>query len=243
MRNDMSQWQTESLTRSFLDGVRRAIPGADLQLSVIAKIVQSWRPDPQRILDLGCGDGILGRMLLDLFPDAEGVFADFSEPMMAAAREKRKESSSARFVLCDFSSPDWRKEPEFAEPIDIVVSGFAIHHQPDERKKALYGEIYSLLSSGGLFLNLEHVSSATPEISTLFDDYFIDSLQAFHQSENPAKTREEIATTYYNRPDKVENILAPVDRQCKWLREIGFQDVDCFFKVFELALFGGRKNE
>jgi hypothetical protein len=38
-----------------------------------------------------------------------------------------------------------------------------------------------------------------------------------------------------------EYILAPVDLQCAWLRLIGFQDVDCFFKVFELALFGGRK--
>jgi hypothetical protein len=35
--------------------------------------------------------------------------------------------------------------------------------------------------------------------------------------------------------------LALVDVQCGWLREIGFQDVDCFFKVFELALLGGRK--
>ena len=29
--------------------------------------------------------------------------------------------------------------------------------------------------------------------------------------------------------------------QCRWLREIGFQDVDCFWKYFELAIFGGVK--
>jgi len=27
----------------------------------------------------------------------------------------------------------------------------------------------------------------------------------------------------------------------RWLQEIGFADVDCYFKIFELALFGGRK--
>jgi hypothetical protein len=32
-----------------------------------------------------------------------------------------------------------------------------------------------------------------------------------------------------------------VDRQCQWLEAIGFVDVDCFFKLFELASFGGRK--
>ena len=41
--------------------------------------------------------------------------------------------------------------------------------------------------------------------------------------------------------DKKENKPASVEMQCQWLRGIGFQDVDCFFKTFELALFGGRK--
>jgi hypothetical protein len=29
--------------------------------------------------------------------------------------------------------------------------------------------------------------------------------------------------------------------QCRWPQEIGFEDVDCFLKVFQLALFGGKK--
>jgi hypothetical protein len=32
-----------------------------------------------------------------------------------------------------------------------------------------------------------------------------------------------------------------VEEQCRWLKEIGFVEVDCWFKVLELALFGGRK--
>lgn len=54
-------------------------------------------------------------------------------------------------------------------------------------------------------------------------------------------TRDAIAQQYYYRPDKAVNILAPVDAQCRWLEEIGFAEVDCFFRLFELALFGGRK--
>jgi hypothetical protein len=37
------------------------------------------------------------------------------------------------------------------------------------------------------------------------------------------------------------NILALVEDQCRWLRQIGFRDVDCFWKYFELAIFGGLK--
>ena len=45
----------------------------------------------------------------------------------------------------------------------------------------------------------------------------------------------------YYRPDKAANILAPVDEQCRWLREIGYEDVDCYLRILELAVFGGRK--
>ena len=33
-----SEWQNQGLAEAFLEGVRGAIPGADLQLSVIGKI-------------------------------------------------------------------------------------------------------------------------------------------------------------------------------------------------------------
>ena len=39
------------------------------------------------------------------------------------------------------------------------------------------------------------------------------------------------------------NILATVEKQCDWLLEIGFQEVDCYMKIFELALFGGVKTK
>jgi len=54
-------------------------------------------------------------------------------------------------------------------------------------------------------------------------------------------TREQVAHEFVHRPDKAANILAPVEAQCEWPRACGYEDVDCFFKVFELAVFGGRK--
>ena len=98
------------------------------------------------------------------------------------------------------------------------------------------------MSDRGVFLNLEHVASITTEIEKLYGSYFIDYLMEFHKSNAQPKSREEIERSYHNRDDKKENILAPVQLQCDWLREIGFKDVDCHFKIFELAIFGGRKT-
>lgn len=241
MTEYQSHWQSEELATAFLQGVRAAIPAAGLQLELIDYIVRSWLPHPRCILDLGCGDGTLGCFLLDRYPDAQMIFADFSDPMLEAAQKQIENRVRASIIKVDFSSPSWMDSIGFLESIDVVVSGFAIHHQPDWRKKELYSEIYTLLGDGGVFLNLEHVASSTQAGEDLFDNYFIDRLYAFHRANDPSKSREEIAHEHYNRPDKAENILAPVQDQCAWLREIGFADVDCFFKVFELALFGGSK--
>ena len=73
-----SEWQTKELTRVFLEGVRG-------QLAVIGKIADLWSGSAKHILDLGCGDGILGRFLLTRFPSAGGLFLDFSDPMVDAA--------------------------------------------------------------------------------------------------------------------------------------------------------------
>jgi len=237
----MSEWQTEKLTKAYLQGVRGAIPGASLQFAILGKIAELWCRDSLKILDLGCGDGILGRFLLEKFPSAHVTFVDFSEPMLDVAHEYLGETSRATVVKADFSNTKWRDSFLSVQSFQMVVSGFAIHHQPDNRKKSLYAEIYDLLSPSGIFLNLEHVASVTPAGEKLFDEFFIDQLYDYHMTPDSQKSRQDLADSYYNRPDKKENILAPVEKQCKWLRKIGFQDVDCFFKTFELALFGGRK--
>jgi SAM-dependent methyltransferase len=233
-------WQQEELAKLFLEGVRGAIPLATVQMDMLLRIVRKTLPRIDRLLDLGCGDGILGRAVLTEYPDAAGVFLDFSEPMIeAACQEAAEQGGRATFIVQDFGAKDWTTV--VVAPFDLVVSGFAIHHQPDERKRELYQEVFDLLKPGGLFLNQEHVASKSAWAGQVFDELFVDSLWSHHQKQGGTKTREVIANEYYYRPDKEANILAPLDVQCRWLEEIGFVDVDCFFKLFESALFGGRR--
>ena len=235
-------WQQEELAKLFLEGVRGAIPLAAVQMEVLLRIVRKTLPCVDRLLDLGCGDGILGRAVLAEYPQANGVFLDFSDPMIEVARQKALEQGMrATFIVQDFGAKDWIQAVADRAPFDLVVSGFAIHHQPDQRKRELYQEIFDLLKPGGMFLNQEHVSSKSKWAGQVFDELFVDSLWSHHQKQGGTKTREAIANEYYYRPDKEANILASVDVQCRWLEEIGFVDVDCFFKLFESVLFGGRR--
>jgi ubiquinone/menaquinone biosynthesis C-methylase UbiE len=234
-------WKSSALGKQYLEGVRGAMPLAETQIELMLLLLGQAPRRISRFLDLGCGDGILGHALLNRYPDSHGVFLDFSESMIAAAKEKLAPNAlRATFIVQDYGQPEWVDVlPE--HQFDAVVSGLSIHHQPDERKKAIYRTIFDLLAPGGLFLNLEHVASASPWGEKIFDQYFIESLCRYHQRIGSKKTPEEIAQEYYHRPDKAANMLAPVEDQCQWLQAIGFANTDCYFKLLEISLFGGMK--
>ena len=237
-----SHWQTGIVSKAYLD-VGSALPGSQFEIEVMLKLIRAWYPNPRTALDLGCGDGFLGRTLLEHFPDCHVWFLDFSDPMLDAARDKLGRSDRATIIEADFASSEWMSNLGNYPMFDLVVSRLSIHHQTNIRKKQLYREIYDLLSIGGIFLNLEQVASATAGIAEVYHEYLIDCLYAFYRQSDPDRSRQEVADGFYSSPARKENILASVDIQCGWLREIGFQDVDCFFKVFEHAMFGGRKIE
>ncbi len=235
-------WQGEDLTLRYLTGVRGAIPLAQVQLDAMLRLIQWERPLVTAVLDLGCGDGILGQAVLDAYTQANGVFIDFSAPMLAAAKKRLAVySSRVSLVNGDYGQPGWQSSLD-VQQFDVIVSGYSIHHQPDTRKRALYAELFDMLTPGGIFLNVEHVASHSTWGREIFDHAFIDAMVAYHQQIGSDQSPEQIAYDFYHRPDKAANILLDVETQCSWLREIGFVNVDCYLKYFELATFGGLKS-
>jgi tRNA (cmo5U34)-methyltransferase len=213
---DVNLWTSNEHARDYLERAHSISRRGEGESALLEFIPWGTR----RILDLGTGDGrLLALVREDLVrrknPETEAVAVDFSPTMLEAVRKRFADAASVSVVEhnLDGPLPAWGK-------FDAVISSFAIHHLVDERKRALYAEIYGLLNSGGVFCNLEHVASPTPGLH----QEFLERIGFTVETEDPS------------------NKLLDVETQLGWLREIGFGDVDCAWKWRELALLVGRRT-
>jgi len=170
--------------------------------------------DAERVLDLGTGDGRLLRLLRAERPAMRGVGVDFSEPMLTRARDHFAGDDRIELVQHDMNE----RLPDLGT-FDAVVSSFAIHHLEHERKRSLYAEVFGVLQPGGPFVNLEHVASPTEKLHLAFFDAIGEPIE----NEDPSDRTTDI------------------ESQLSWLRDAGFDDVDCIWKWREMALLAGTK--
>jgi len=133
--------------------------------------------------------------------------------------ERTADDSSVKIIEHDLSNSLPYDESFGGRSFGVVVSSFAIRHLTHERKRSLYSEIFSILNPNGIFCNLDHVSSPTYRLHERF-------------TAKLGKTPET--------KDR-SNRLLDVKSQLRWLQEIGFVDVDCYWKWLEFALLVGVK--
>lgn len=230
-----TSWQDEAIAKKYLEERCAALPFGSEMLAVAGQILDHFATKVETILDLGAGDGFFTLAVLDKFPTAKVILIDHSQPMLERARAKMAAlDDRVTFIEADLG----HDLAEFVEnqSVDLVLSRFVIHHFPHDRKQTIYGEIFSVLRPGGCFLHNEHVASATKQLETLSDSLVIDAIAA-----RTGRDRSAVSDEFYGRADRLDNKLLDVQIQLDWLKQWGFEQVDCYFKWLELAVFGGRK--
>lgn len=179
------------------------------------------------VLDLGAGTGLLSLLLSAAVPGVRLTLVDGAPAMLAVATGHL----TARGV------PHRTVHADLADPLpagryDAVVSALAIHHLDDDGKRALYRRAADALAPGGVFVNAEQVAGPTPALDRRYDEVWTARITELgSDADEIAASRERMR---YDRP-------ATVADQCRWLDEAGLTDVDCFFKEWRFAVFGGHR--
>jgi tRNA (cmo5U34)-methyltransferase len=206
---------------------RRLIPCFDGFYGAAVDLLPFAPGRSARILDLGAGTGLLSAAIARRLPRARLTLLDFSEEMLGRARARFAGSP----VKVELRTGDATRAP-LGGPWDAIVSALSIHHLSDAAKRRLYARAFEALAPGGLLVNADNVLAEDPAVQARDRAAWIAAIRASGLPE--AELRAALRRTRVDR-------LAPLDLQLRWLRELGFAEVDCAYKWRHFAVFSGRR--
>jgi tRNA (cmo5U34)-methyltransferase len=232
-----SRWTNSEFSQNYRDEANIYLPFRREFIEITKSLYAYFfaAKSENNVLDLGCGDGLFIEELLRTFSPKSITLVDGSNEMLEAAQKRLGKKVNINFIQASFQS--LLSNELLNQNYDFVYSSLAIHHLPLVEKKLLYSYIYKLLSPGGCFV---HYDVVVP-VSTKIENWFL-SLWLQWIKEHPNKAiSEKLLEIPYQYKKNADNQPDTLGSQLQALTQIGFKEVDCFFKHGIFSLFGGFK--
>ena len=214
-------------------------PIRQAQVAVVLRMIQYPLDAPIRILDIGAGYGTLAAAVLEERPNANAICLDATEAMLKLGQERNPEvKTPMSFVQGSLESADWLKA--VSGSFDAVISSRALHHFTDnQRRRYIFKEVFPLIRSGGCFINADNVRGATKSLSERYKTARDNYLDLFVRETSGGKTnlaevRAASPNTYHGPHNN-----GYLEEEWAWVKETGFEDVDCFWKFGMTVVYGG----
>jgi tRNA (cmo5U34)-methyltransferase len=208
-------------------------------LEVARELLLALSREHSRVLELGAGTGdFTGKIAAGKQFD-EIVVTDGAAAMLDVARERLAGAYPAlRFEMVDFSA-QWAGRFG-VNSFDSVVSTLALHHAVE--KRPLFRQVFDVLKPGGVFVLGDHVAAVTRT-----GRYLIGRERAFERLNRPdvvaASLLEEAMAFDTQRQIDEGNNCEPAGAYIKMLVDSGFEEVECLWQDYWLALFVALKPQ
>jgi len=227
-------WKSEETVQNWAAEAARQEQRRVRQRHFMAELLPFGEQDAFTFLDLGAGTGAASKAILAAFPNSNAILADFSAQMMGQGeREMRPYAERFRYVEFDMSKDDW--PTGIPATLDAIVTSMCVHHLPDDRKRALFAEIFDRLAPGGWYLNYDPVRSTDPDVEAIWRQV------KDRQDPDWAHRQRHRSHDEQARYENHVRYIGPLTQQLEHLRAVGFQAVDVYWKELEEVIFGGRR--
>ncbi len=216
-------------------------PNRERMASIVGEILPFDRSEKIRILDLGVGTGYLTHKIIEIFPNVSVIAIDAAEMMIDKAKIRLK----AQLKQITFKTSTFQELPGKVKDVaglDAVVSAFALHHLLREEKQKLFQYVYSILKPDGWFINCDIFNAIDPANEALYRRLLYKGTQERSLSlKREEKTLDFIASEYTSKEKRDGDNLFSIAEETQLLTEAGFRMVDCFWKEYREAVYGGTK--
>lgn len=218
--------QFNKIAREYDQNRRKFIPCFEDLYITSTDFIAANIKEPQSVLDLGAGTGLLASMWYKHFPDCNYVLTDIAEEMLDVARKRFSGCENVSFEISDYTAdlPD--------RSFDAIISALSVHHLTDEDKQKLFLRIYEKLPAGGIFVNYDQFCADDPTTDTWYNSYW----------ENKMYTSGLTVTdiTLWKERRKLDKECS-AEQEIKMLRNSGFKPVSCIYSNLKFSVIAAVK--
>lgn len=236
---DGTRWADPEFIQEYLDNAEAYVPFRQAKLEMLRMFYLHFLSgkEVRKILDLGCGDGVIADVIIRADSGVRATLVDGAEEMLDKARERFSGNENVGFMCTSFQ--DLMSGDLLPDDFDLAVSSLAIHHLEPEQKDALYRYVYSRLRSGGYFVNIDVVRGPTDDLEDWYMEVWKEWIEGKKRAGETEQDFSDITRRYQENEDNRPDTL---DFQLESLRNAGFEQVDCYYKYGVFTIFGGRKD-
>ena len=236
-----TRWADKEFAEQYIDNAEIYILERQRMFGIMRSCIRHFLSGKKdiRVLDLGCGDGIVTSNVLDVDNSISATLVDASAEMLEKAKERFKGIRNIDYVKATFQEIVENALPE--KGYDVVVSSMAIHHLNMDEKQNFFAAISRHMRSGGHFINIDVVLPPSGPLDEwymkLWEEWMDEKraeLKAFDEPSGDVIVRYKKGRE--NQPDTIEY-------QLDVLRSAGFTDVDCYYKYGIFVVYGGTKGD
>lgn len=197
----------------------KLVPDYLEQHEIIADLLPGSQ-DPLRVLDLGCGNGVLSEIVRRKLPNAHIVGFDLTQEMLEVFSQKlSRKSGPFETIQGDFKEDSW------GDQYDIVLAGLCLHHLNWKERERCYAKLFTSLNQPGLFIARDIILDEDPAV--VQDQYELWKNHMSLSGEDP--------DFWYDKHIAKDHPMTLSDHFL-WLQNAGFTKMACPWRKLNFAI-------
>jgi tRNA (cmo5U34)-methyltransferase len=204
--------------------IRRLIPFYDKQQDLLLALIPFERTASLRVIDLGCGPGLLAANVLAEFPNAHLTALDLTSEMIEACRDRLLGNDRVTYQIGDF------RNDEFGSGYDVILASLSLHHMTLTERPTFAEHAFQSLAPGGFLISAEVIIDESLDVRE----------QQYELWRRYMVAQGEDGNSWYKKHVAKDHPVE-ISSWISTLKRAGFASVGCFFRYLNFAIVGASR--